>query len=83
MTDIFTFWKNPHKICGNRLFGSKNPRSVHFGVDAIAFPVIQLWQKVPIPIKDSSSLEIFKATIKLWNCDDCPCDLCKRFITTV
>ena len=65
MTDVFILRKNPCKIRNTRLFGSENPRSVRFGVDAIAFRASQLWQKVPIAIKDSSSLEIFKAKIKL------------------
>ena len=54
MTDIFTLPKNPYNICNIRLFGSENPRSVRFGVDAITFRASQLWQKVPIAIKDSS-----------------------------
>ena len=66
-----------------RLFGSENPRSVRFRVDAIAFRASQLWQKVVIAIKDSSSLELFKANIKLWSCGDCPCNLCKRFIANL
>ena len=75
LTDIFTLWKNHsnvHNIC---LFGSENPRSVRFGVDETA-----LWQKVPIAIKNSSLLEIFKTKIALWSCDDCPCNLSKIFI---
>ena len=34
ITDIFTLWKNPYNIRNIRLFGSENPRSVRFGVDA-------------------------------------------------
>ena len=64
MTDIFTFRKIPY-ICNVRLFRSENPRSMRFGMDAIAFRASQLWQKVPIAMKDSSSLEIFEAKIKL------------------
>ena len=44
MTDIFAFRKNPYNIRIIRLFGSKNPRSVRFGVDAIAFRASQLWE---------------------------------------
>ena len=83
MTDIFTLRKIPYNICSVRLFRSENPRSMHFGVDAIAFRASQLWQKVPIAIKDSSSLENFEAKMKLWCCDDCPCNLCQRFIANV
>ena len=46
MTDIFTLWRNPYNIRHIRLFGSENPRSMRFGVDAIAFRGSQLWQKV-------------------------------------
>ena len=83
MTDIFTLRKNLYNILNIRLFGSENTRSVRFGVDAIAFRASQLWQKVPIAIEYSSSLEIFKAKIKLWSCDDCPCNLCKMFLANV
>ena len=83
ITDIFTLRKNPYNIRNIRLFGSENSRSVRFGADAIAFRASQLWQKVPITMKDSSSLEIFKAQIKLWSCDDYLCNLCKRFIANV
>ena len=61
----------------------KSPRSVHFRVDAIAFRATQLLQKVPTAIKDSSSIEIFKAKIKLCSSDDNPFNLCKRFITNI
>ena len=33
MTDIFTLQKNPYNIRNIRLFGSKNPLSLRFGVD--------------------------------------------------
>ena len=83
MTDIFTLWKNPYNIRNICLFRSENSRSVCFGVDAIVLRASQSWQKVSISIKHSSSLEIFKAKIKLWSCDNCLCNLCKYIITNV
>ena len=83
MTEIFTLRKYPYNIRNICWFRSENPRSVRFGVDAIAFHASQLWQKAPIAIQNSSSLEIFKAKIKLCSCDDCPCNLCKIFIPNV
>ena len=47
MTDIFTIWKNSYNIRNIGLFCYENLRSVRFGVDAIAFRAIQLWQKGP------------------------------------
>ena len=46
------------------LFGSEIPRSVRFAMDAMALRASELQQKVSIAMKDSSSLEIFKAKIK-------------------
>ena len=83
ITDIFTLQKNPYNIRNICLFGSQNVGSVRFGVGAIAYCPSQLWQKVSIAIKDSSSLEIFKAKIKLLSCDDCLCKLCKRVISNI
>ena len=71
MTDTFTLRKNPYNICNIRLFGSENPRSVRFGVDAVV-------AKSAHRNKRLSSLEIFKAEIKSWSCDGCRCNLCKR-----
>ena len=68
--DIFTLWKNPYNIRNISLLDTENPCSVGFGVDAIAFRASQLWQKASIAIKDSSSLESFKAKINLWSCGD-------------
>ena len=77
MTYIFTLWKNPYNIRNIRLSCSENPRSVRFGENTIAFCASQLWQKVPKAIKNSLSLDIFKAKLKLWSSDDCPCKLRK------
>ena len=65
MTDIFTLRKNLYNICNIRLFGSENPPSVRFGVDAIAFCASQLWQNIPIATKDSSSLQKFQSKNKV------------------
>ena len=46
MTDVFTLQKNPYGIRNIHLFGSENPRSVRFGVDAIAFRVSHVSQSV-------------------------------------
>ena len=44
MTVIFTLRRNHYIIRNIRLFDSENPRSVRFGVDAIAFRASQFWQ---------------------------------------
>ena len=72
--EIFTLLKNPCNIRNIYLFGSENLRSVSFGVHAIALRASQLWQILPMAIKD------FSSKIKSWSFDNCPCNLCKRFM---
>ena len=64
MIDIFTLWKGPYNI---RFIQYWFIWLMRFRVDVIEFCASQLWQKVPIKIKYSSSLELFKAKIKFWN----------------
>ena len=43
----------------------------------------KLWSKVPSEIKNSKSLQEFKARIKSWVPKNCPCKICKLFIKHV
>ena len=38
---------------------------------------------VPNNIKNSSSLNKFKSSIKSWKPNECPCRLCKKYIAEV
>ena len=38
---------------------------------------------VPNNIKNSSSLNKFKSSIKSWKPNECPCRLCKKYIAQV
>ena len=41
------------------------------------------WEIVPDYIERINSLEKFKLKMKLWNPENCPCRLCKRFLPKV
>ena len=43
----------------------------------------RIWEIVPDYIKKSNSFEEFKLKIKLWNPENCPCRLCRRFLPQV
>ena len=60
-----------------------NPRLFKYGLGAIPYRASQLWQQVPIDIREVASLAIFKNCIKNWKCEDCPYRSCKKFIQNV
>ena len=84
---VSAFWSGCNSVC-THLWKKASPlthdvistpirrRTMSYDVETTSFVY-------RIEIKDSSSLEIFQAKIKLWNCDDYLCNPCKRFITKV
>ena len=73
MNDIFKLRKNVYNLRHFRIFQIENPRSLKYGLDAIPYRTSQLWQQVPIDIREAASLALFKNLIKTWKCEDCTC----------
>ena len=59
------------------------PRTERYSIETRSSIGPKLWDKVPTEIKNSKSLEEFKARIKSWVPKNCPCKICKLFIKHV
>ena len=64
-------------------FKRNKVKTVYKGTETLTFLGPRIWEIVPDYIKKSSSFEEFKLKIKLWNPENCPCKLCKRFLPQV
>ena len=42
-----------------------------------------IWQLVPSEFKDLNTVSVFKAAIRKWKPNNCPCRLCKTYIGNV
>ena len=79
-----TFSLNTTFQCNHR---SQNPlkritlKTVWYGTESLFYLAQKVWDIVPQEIKESKSLMIFKRKIKNWVPNDCPCRLCKRYIS--
>ena len=58
-----------------------DPRTVHLGTESLSFLGPKVWDLVPSHIKESSNLVLFRTRIKNWLPDNCPCRLCKVYIS--
>ena len=58
-------------------------KRVYNGTEARTFLGTIILEIVPNCIKENNSLEEFKLKIKLWNPENCPGRLCKRFLSNV
>ena len=54
-----------------------------FNLPNLLYCARQLWQQVPIDIREAASLALLKNRIKTWKCEDCPCRSSKIFIQNV
>ena len=86
--DIFT---NIFKIRDNVSYDLRHlsdfevPRvsSLYNGTETMSYLGPKVWDILPNEIKEKATLEAFKAAIKEWKPENCPCRLCKRFIAGV
>ena len=83
MNFIFKLRENMYNLQKFHIFQKENPCSLEYGLDAIPYRAGQLWQQVPIDIREAASLALFKNSIKNWKCEDCPCRSCKIFYQNV
>ena len=60
-----------------------NPKTKKYGTDTVAYKAPQLWSTLPKSYKNFPSLDLFKSEIKSWNCNDCPCNICRIFVDGV
>ena len=80
MNNIFEFNDNPYSLRNDTAyFKSRNVRTVRYGIETASFVGPRIWNSIPLEIKESTSLQIFKSKIKSWTPKNCPCKLCKNY----
>ena len=51
-----------------------------FGLNSLRHFASKVWSMIPIEIKNSSTVEIFKTKISKWEPNDCDCKLCQDYL---
>ena len=64
-------------------FKRENVKTTHYGIQSVRYLGPKIWDMVPNNIKNCSSLNKFKNSIKSWKSNECPCRLCKKYIAQV
>ena len=68
---------------GNNFLERRRAKLVRYGIESLSFLAPKIWKILPSEIKDSDTLQIFKAKIKKWVPAECPCRLCKIYLPQV
>ena len=83
MSEVFQINECPYNLRNPRTLASKHKSAVIYGLDNIAFQDPQIGQDIPLEIRNSESLYLFKSNIKQMQSISCQCKICKTFIANL
>ena len=69
-----------YNLRSNFNFAVPNGKSVFHGIESISYLGPKTWDNVPFEL---TSLNAFKKGIKKWQAKNCPCRLCKKYISNL
>ena len=80
MKNVSPIIENPYNLRNETKFKSRNVKTVRYGIETASFVAPRIWSSIPRNCKECSSVNEFKAKIKFWYPENCPCKLCKNYI---
>ena len=80
VNDVFEFIEKPYSLRTTLHFRSRKIRTTKYGKETPSYLGHKLWNLVPNEHKTIEPLADFKAKIKTWVPENCPCRLCKTYI---
>ena len=80
MNDIFPTRVLNYNLRSQTDFFRNNVNTTKFGLNSLRYFASKVWSMIPIEIKNSSTVEIFKSKISKWEPNDCDCKLCQDYL---
>ena len=77
MWDFFVPKSSRYSLRDNYILVLPKVTSLKYGTNSFIFKGSYLWNTLPIEIKNSTTLNEFKTSIKKWNASTCTCSICK------
>ena len=83
MQDIFEIKSNYYNSRNAPAFSSRNIKTVRYGLQTISYMAPKIWDLVPKEMKEVTTLNEFKAKIKIRKLENCPCWLCRTYLPQI
>ena len=74
---FFTAKELPYNLRNGHILNPRSARTTYYGTNSILFRACQVWNILPLSIKQSQSLLEFKTNIKTLRNIECLCKICK------
>ena len=81
INSLFEIVDLPYNLRNDLKIKSQNVRTVFYGTESLIFLAPRLWNRLPNIYKSANSLTDFKIKIRDWQCENCPCRLCKTYVS--
>ena len=83
MNEVFQTNNFRYDLKNPRVLASKHKATIKYGINTIVFIGPQIWQNIPLEIRNSESLSPFKSNIKKVQSLPCRCKGCLSFIANL
>ena len=83
MQDIFETKSNYYNPRNAPAFSSRNIKTVRYGLQTISYMAPKIWDLIPKEMKQVTTLNEFKAKIKIWKLENCPFRLCRTYLQQI
>ena len=67
--------------CKSKFYNQFNPKTVKYGLETLRCLGPKIWEIISYNTRNSLSLSAFKNRIKSWIPHNCPCRLCKVYLS--
>ena len=81
--EIFVKRNNTYNLHKLSEFVRPKVHSVFHGKESISYLGPQIWDMIPLEMKNLITISAFKREVKNWKLENCPCRLCKPYIQNV
>jgi len=75
--------QSAYNLRNESYFRREHKQTVYFGTESLSFLGPQIWDLLSDEVKNLDNLDSFKAAIKKWTTENCPCRLCKLYVANV
>jgi len=83
MNEVFQVKECPYNLRNPRILATMPKSTIRYGIDTVTYKAPQIWQSLPADIRNSESLDLFKANIRQLQSISCQCNICKPFIANL
>ena len=73
----------PYDLRNPRMLASKHKSTIKYGINTMALKGPQIWQNIPLEIRNLESRSLFKSNIKQMQSLCCRCKICRSFIANL